>query len=121
MKSTSSFLVSKLSAESLLPSLTDAAVLLKRVKMVETVYDLSQPSVFTTGFKGSSFVFPLGNLLLCDRKHESANPTRAISQKNRTPLSPFVKPIKISRRLSSFVKPNMPHASVSVRQTNQKS
>ena len=42
--------------------------------MVETVYDLCQPSMFTTTFpakQGSSFFFPLGNLSLCDRKRES--------------------------------------------------
>ena len=79
MKSTYSFLVSKLRAESLLPSLIDVAVLLKRVKMAETVYDLSQPSMFTTTFpskQGSSFFFPLGNLPMCDRKHESVNPAQ---------------------------------------------
>ena len=42
--------------------------------MVETVYDLCQPSMFTTTFTaklGSSFFFPFGNLSLCSRKHES--------------------------------------------------
>ena len=126
MKSTSSFLVSKLRAESLLPSLIDVAVLLKRVKMAETVYDLSQPSMFTTTFpskQGSSFFFPLGNLPMCDRKHESASPAqiahlylRSLSQSQpalvylhllnqtcRTRLSPFAKPIK-SRRSSRSLK-----------------
>ena len=48
--------------------------------MVETVYDLCQPSMFTTTFSaklGSSFFFPFGNLSLCSRKHESdQNPER---------------------------------------------
>ena len=71
MKSTSSFLVSKLRAESLLPSLIDVAVLLKRVKMAETVYDLSQSSMFTTTFpskQGSSFFFPLVNFVTANMK-----------------------------------------------------
>ena len=44
------------------------------VKMVETVHDLRSASndfndmTFTAK---SGFFFPLGNLLLCDRKHES--------------------------------------------------
>lgn len=120
MKSTYSFLVSKLRAESLLPSLIDVTLLLKRVKMVETVYDLFQPSTFTTTFpskQGSSFFFPLVNLPMCDRKHESTSPAqiahlylRSLSQSKpalvylhslnqtcRTRPSPFAKPIK-SRR-----------------------
>ena len=48
--------------------------------MVETVYDLCQPSMLTKMFPakpGSSFFFPLGNSSLCDRKHESdQNPER---------------------------------------------
>ena len=48
--------------------------------MVETVYDLCQPSMFTTTFttkRSSSFFFPFGNLSLCSRKHESdQNPER---------------------------------------------
>ena len=125
MKSTSSLLVSKSRAESLLPSLIDVTVLLKRVKMVETVYDSSQPSMFTTTFplkQGSSFFFPLGNLPMCGRKHESANPTqiahlylRSLSQSKsacvylhslnqtcRTRLSPFAKPIKSRKSLRSL-------------------
>ena len=41
--------------------------------MVETVYDLCQPSMFTTTFTaklGSSFFFPFGNLSLCSRKSD---------------------------------------------------
>ena len=46
------------------------------VKMVETVHDLLSASndyndMIFTAKSGSSFFFPLGNLLLCDRKHES--------------------------------------------------
>ena len=48
--------------------------------MVETIYGLHQPSMFTTTFPakpGSSFVFRLGNLSLSNRKHESdQNPER---------------------------------------------
>ena len=55
-------------------------VMIKRVKMVETVYDLCQPSIFTTTFPtkpGPNFFFPFGHLSLCDRNHESAqNPKR---------------------------------------------
>ena len=44
--------------------------------MVETVHDLRSASndfndMTFTAQLGSSFFFPLGNLLLCDRKHES--------------------------------------------------
>ena len=44
--------------------------------MVETVHDLRSASsdyndMIFTAKSGSSFFFPLGNLLLCDRKHES--------------------------------------------------
>ena len=45
--------------------------------MVETVYDLCQPSMFTTTFpdkRGSSFFFPLGN--------SKRNENRAWSQVN---------------------------------------
>ena len=46
------------------------------VKMVETVHDLRSASndyndMIFTAKSGSSFFFSLGNLLLCDRKHES--------------------------------------------------
>ena len=125
MKSTSSFSL-KIKAESLLPSLIDVAVLLKRVKMVETVYDLSQPPMFTTTFPSkqcSSFSFPLGNLPMCDRKHESANLAQiahiylrslsrsksarvylhSLNQTCRTRPSPFAKSIK-SRRSSRSLK-----------------
>jgi len=62
--------------------------------MAETVYDLRQPSFFTTTFpakSGSSFFFPLGNSSLCNCKRESdqnpeqtqpnSNPTQAITSK----------------------------------------
>ena len=60
MKSKSSFLVSKLKAESFLLSLIDV----KRVLLVR----FCEPSMFTTTFTsklGSSFFFALGKLLLC--------------------------------------------------------
>ena len=58
--------------------------LMKRVKMVETVYHLCQPSMFTTMFP-FKFFFPFGiNLSLYDRKYESdQNPER--SQLKRFP------------------------------------
>ena len=60
---------------------------MKRVKMVETVYDLCQPSMSTTIFptnRGSRFFFPFGNLSLYDLKYESdQNPER--SQLKRFP------------------------------------
>ena len=42
--------------------------------MVETVYDLCQPFNVYNGVShetGSKFFFPLGNLSLCGRKHDS--------------------------------------------------
>ena len=42
--------------------------------MVETVYDLWQPSMFTATFRaklGLRFFFPFGSLSVCDRKHEN--------------------------------------------------
>ena len=55
--------------------------------MVETVYDLCQPSMFTTMFPskpGLSFLFSFGNLSLYDRTYESdQNPER--SQPKRFP------------------------------------
>ena len=77
----SSFLVSRLKAKSLLLSLIDRGA--GRILLIR----LCKPSMFTTTFtskQGSSFFFPLGNLSLCNRKHESdqlprANPTQAIS------------------------------------------
>ena len=42
--------------------------------MVETVYHLCQPSMFTTTFPakpGSNFFFPFGHVSLFDLKHES--------------------------------------------------
>ena len=50
---------------------------------------LCKPSMFTTTFTsklGSRFFFPLGNLSLCNRNHDSdqlpgVNPTQAISSK----------------------------------------
>ena len=52
-------------------------IAIKRVKLkiVETVYDLCQPSMFTATFSGEAtfkFFLPLGNRLsLCNRKNES--------------------------------------------------
>ena len=48
--------------------------------MVEAVYDLWQPSMFTTTFRakpGLRFFFPLGSLSVCYLKHGSQqNPDR---------------------------------------------
>ena len=71
LKSPFSVLTSK--AKLLLPNLINGAGFIKRVKMVKTVYDLCQPSMFTMTFpakQGSRFFFPLSNLSLCDGKHE---------------------------------------------------
>ena len=71
--------VSKLKAESLLPNLIDVAVLLKNKNGWHRLRFMSAFNVYNdvsrqTGFK---FFFPLGNLSLCDRKHESdQNPER---------------------------------------------
>ena len=72
-------LVSKLKDESLLPNLIDVAVLLKNKNGWHCLRFMSAFNVYNdvsrrTGFK---FFFPLGNLSLCDRKHESdQNPER---------------------------------------------
>ena len=66
MKSTSSFLVSKFKTESLFLSLINV----ERVLLIR----LCKLSMFTTTFTsklGSRFFFPLGNLSLCNRNHDS--------------------------------------------------
>ena len=74
----SSFLASKFKTESLFLSLTNV----ERVLLIR----LCKPSMFTTTFTlklRSCFFFPLGNLSLCNRNHDSdqlpsVNPTQAI-------------------------------------------
>ena len=69
-KSTSSFLASKLGAESFLLRFLG---FIKRVKIVENVYDLCQPSMFST--KPGSIFPPWAKP--CSRRHESdQNPER---------------------------------------------
>ena len=66
MKSTSSFSVSKFKAESLFLSLINV----ERVLLIR----LCKPSMFTTTFTsklGSRFFFPLDNLALYNRNHDS--------------------------------------------------
>ena len=82
-ESTSSFVVSKFKGWTALAKLNWYGGFIERVKLeiVEAVYDLCQPSMFTTTFPAnktvSIFFFPFGNLSLCDRKHESdQNPER---------------------------------------------
>ena len=73
-----SFLVSKFKTESLFLSLINV----ERVLLIR----LCKPSMFTTTFTsklGSRFFFPLGNLSLCNRNHDSdqlpsMNPTQDI-------------------------------------------
>lgn len=52
--------------------------------MLETVYNLFQSSMSTTMLttkQNSTFFFPLGNLLMCNRKQESdQNPERTQSE-----------------------------------------
>ena len=77
--STSSFLVSKFKTEPLFLSLINV----ERVLLIR----LCKPSMFATTFSsklGSRFCFPLGNLSLCNRNHDSdqlpsVTPTQAIS------------------------------------------
>ena len=68
--------------------------------MVETVYDLCQPSIMFNVYnecfprnRGSSFFFPFGNLSLCDRKYQSdQNPER--TQPERFPhRKPWGRPL----------------------------
>ena len=62
--------------------------------MVETVHDLRSASndfsdVTFTAKSGSSFFFPLGNLLPCDRKHESDQNPGQTQPKLTQAISPW--------------------------------
>ena len=56
------------------------------LKMVETVHDLRSAS---NDFSDASFFFPLGNLLLCDRKHESDQNPGQTQPKLTQAISPW--------------------------------
>ena len=63
------------------------------VKMVKTVHGLRSASnnfndMIFTAKSGSSFFFPLGNLLLCNRKHESDQNTGQTQPKLTQAISP---------------------------------
>ena len=62
--------------------------------MVETVHDLRSATndyndMIFTAKSGWSFYFPLGNLLLCDRKHESDQNPGQTQPKLTQALSPW--------------------------------